>query len=608
MRISLISEHASPLAALGGEDAGGQNVYVAELARGLGERGHDVTVYTRRDSTQLDEVVPLAPRVRVRHITAGPPSPLPKDELAPFMTEFGQRMARDWLCAGVPDIVHAHFWMSGLAARAALRTVTVPMVLTFHALGVVKRRHQGHEDTSPPGRLAAECELLAAADAVTASCSDELRELEELGAAPDRVHIVPCGVELDRFRPDPRRRPSPFWNGSGLRRVVSLGRLVPRKGVDVVVRALAQLPDAELVIAGGPDATALDRFPEALRLREVARAAGVEKRVRLIGRLDRDRSAELLASADVVAITPQYEPFGMVPLEAMASGRPVVGTAVGGLLDSVADGVTGILVPPGNPDATAAALRTLLDDPVRADTMGAAGRRRVEELFGWPRVVSLTEQAYAAARERHERDRPSRLGHTRDWLTNHARELRAAVDHCAGQADSVERWSAQLAATLLSGGRLITAGNGGSAAEAQHFTAELVGRFVEDRLPLSAISLVADTSSLTAITNDFGADEAFARQVEAHARAEDVLLLLSTSGRSSNILAAARRARLLGIRVWALTGQAPNPLADLADDVISVPSADVSVVQECHLMLLHALAAGIDQRLPSSQDQEYAHA
>ncbi|MCD2261158.1 glycosyltransferase [Dietzia aurantiaca] len=604
MRIALISEHASPVAALGGEDAGGQNVYVAELATGLGARGHDVVVYTRRDDADAAEVVDLAPGVRLVHVTAGPAAPLPKDELAPFMAGFGREMVAHWLSDGVPDIAHAHFWMSGMAVREAVRVVDVPVVQTFHALGTVKRRHQGSADTSPPGRLAVESGLVTDSDLLTASCRDERRELLECGADTDRIHVIPCGVDLDLFHPGaeadglpPRRQ--------GLRRVVSLGRMVPRKGIDMSIRALAGLPDTELVIAGGPERDALDRDPEGLRLQVLARELGVADRVTFTGRLDRGAAAALLASADVVCITPWYEPFGMVPLETMASGRPLVGTAVGGLLDSVDDGVTGLLVSPGDEAATTEALRVLLDYPARSDAMGCAARRRAETMFSWDRVVGLTEEAYAAARDGNASPAGTGYGAARDWLDGHLGALHRAVDSLARDAPTVDRWATRLVARLLSGGRLLAAGNGGSAAEAQHFTAEFVGRFVDDRRPVSAICLTSETSTLTAISNDYGYEEAIARQVEAHGTEGDVLVLLSTSGTSPNMLEAARRARCLGVRVWALTGARPNPLADLCDETIAVESGDTSVVQECHLVLLHALTAAVDTRLPRPEEDTH---
>lgn len=398
----MVSEHASPLAALGGVDAGGQNVHVAHLATALAARGHEVTVYTRRDAVDLPERVRLADGVDVVHVDAGPPTEVPKDALLPHMEAFGRELAAQ-LLEHPADLLHAHFWMSGVAARQAARSVGLPLVITFHALGSVKRRHQGADDTSPPSRVAVEAGLVADVDAVLATCTDEVRELvgsegrDGLGADGAAVHVVPCGVDVARFTPEgpvggpPRRMPH---------RVVVVGRLVERKGVEDVVRALALAPGSalgrtELVVAGGPPADHLAIDAEAQRLLAVAEEVGVVDRVHLLGRADHGDLPALLRSADVVVAAPWYEPFGIVPLEAMACGRPVVGSAVGGLLDTVEDGVTGVLVPPRDPVALAAALAPLLDDPARRQAWGRAARERAVAHYGWPEVAARTEDVYA---------------------------------------------------------------------------------------------------------------------------------------------------------------------------------------------------------------------
>jgi phosphoheptose isomerase len=193
---------------------------------------------------------------------------------------------------------------------------------------------------------------------------------------------------------------------------------------------------------------------------------------------------------------------------------------------------------------------------------------------------------------------------TNVWLMKHVAELSAALSGLQQDAHVLDSWGRRLADVLGGGGRLMAAGNGGSAAEAQHLTAEMVGRFVEERRPLSALCLSAETSSLTAIINDYGAEEVFARQVEAHGRAGDVLVLLSTSGRSANVLRAADRARDAGVQVWALTGDRPNPLAALADEAITVRASTTAVVQEVHLVAVHALCAAVDAHLLASDAVE----
>ncbi len=379
MKIDLVSEHADPLAAIGGVDSGGQNVHVAKLAAALAARGHTVVVHTRRSDPTRPASVRLAPRVTVAYVPAGPAGPLPKDELPPYMPEFAERLADRW-ARRRPDIVHAHFWMSGQAALRAAEGIAV--VQTFHALGTVKRRWQGDADTSPAHRIETERDIGRRADAVLATCGDEVDELRAMGVPEQRIAVVPCGVDVDMFRPE-----GPVAPRTSGPMVLSIGRLVPRKGVDTVIAALRQLPDAELVIAGG---RADDE--EAVRMRELAAAYGLGHRVHVIGSVPREQVPSLMRAADVLVTVPWYEPFGMVPVEAMACGVPVVASAVGGHLDTVAG--CGLLVPPRRPRALARALREVLDSPDRRRALGAAGARRARERYGWPRVAEQTEAVY----------------------------------------------------------------------------------------------------------------------------------------------------------------------------------------------------------------------
>jgi D-inositol-3-phosphate glycosyltransferase len=394
MRIAMVSEHASPLAVLGGVDAGGQNVHVAALAQAVARRGVDVVVHTRRDDPSLPRRVRMAPGVTVDHVAAGPPTAVAKDELLPYMDDFALDLHRQWRNRR-PDVVHAHFWMSGKAALAAARPLGIPVVHTFHALGHVKRRHQGDKDTSPRGRLEIEQALVRECDRVVATCTDEVFELLRMGGDRRRISVVPCGVDLELFRPDVAAAP----RTPGRQRVVVVGRLVERKGVGNAIVALSRLlaaggPDTELVVAGGPDLAGLDADPDVQRLRAVARQHGVDDRVRFLGRVGREDLPALFRSADVAVCVPWYEPFGIVPLEAMACGVPVVASAVGGLVDTVVHGSTGLHVPPRDPAALTDALAALLSDPERRAQLGRAGARRARARYSWDRVAAQTLQSY----------------------------------------------------------------------------------------------------------------------------------------------------------------------------------------------------------------------
>ena len=595
MRIAMVSEHASPLAALGGVDAGGQNVHVAALASTIARRGAEVVVHTRRDSAGLPSRSKLAVGVHVHHVDAGPAREISKDELLPYMDEFADQLRRAWR-AERPDVVHAHFWMSGYAALRAAAPLGIPVVQTFHALGVVKHRYQGARDTSPSERIGVERDIVGRADRIIATCTDEVFELIRLGAGNHELTVIPCGVDLKLFRPAGPREP----RHSRLRRLVYVGRLVERKGIGNVISALASVPDTELVVVGGPDRSRLEDDREARRLMNLARENGVADRVQLRGRLEREQLPPLLRSADALVSVPWYEPFGITPLEAMACGVPVVAAAVGGLIDTVVDGRTGVHVPPRDPERLATELSTLLDEPKRLRAYGRAGVQRVRRLYDWDRIAGATLDVYARlarGRSRRRSDRSVGRFALPPTAEEHAHSLTDALARSHGELARLSDLGERLAARLLDGGRVLALGNGGSAAQAQHLTAELVGRYHTERQPLSAICLHGDTSALTAIGNDYGAEQAFARQVLAHGRSGDVLIALSTSGRSENVLAAARAARDAGLETWALTGPAPNPLADLCDEVTAFECPSTPTVQELHMVGLHVLCAAVDREV-----------
>jgi D-inositol-3-phosphate glycosyltransferase len=391
MRIAMISEHASPLSALGGVDAGGQNAHVAELAATLVEQGHEVRVYTRWEHPDQPRVV-AANGFQVVHVPAGPAAVLPKDDLLPFMGDFAAWMAADWRERWLPDVAHAHFWMSGLAAVTAGRACDVPIVQTFHALGSVKRRHQGAADTSPPHRIAYERQLGRVVDRIVVQCQDEIRELIRMGVPRTQLALVPSGVNTDRFRPDGPAEP----RDPDVPRILTVGRLVERKGYEDVIRALPAVPGAELVIVGGPPDGSLDDHPYARRLRALAERCGVAGRVRLAGAVPAADMPRWYRSADLLAAAPWYEPFGLTPLEAMACGVPVVGTAVGGLTDTVVDGITGDLVPARDPGSLGSALRRLVADDTRRFSYSAAAVDRATHSYSWRNVATRLVAVYAA--------------------------------------------------------------------------------------------------------------------------------------------------------------------------------------------------------------------
>lgn len=403
MKIALVSEHASPLAIAGGVDAGGQNIYVAHVARQLQRAGHQVDVFTRRDRALLPPVSQMD-GVRVVHLPAGPAMQLPKERLLPHMPEFARHLVN--FCRKERrgyDVIHANFFMSGMAALAVRDTLQVPLVMTFHALGRVRRLHQGTDDGFPDERFAIEDELVRRADCLVAECpADEADLIGHYGADPSRIAIVSCGFDPEEFAPvdgdEARKRLG--WPRDEFA-VLQLGRLVQRKGIDNVVRGIAALEAqhgvrARLYVVGGDAETPNEiATPEIARLRGIAHRCGVEDRVTFVGRRERSQLRYFYGAADVFVTTPWYEPFGITPVEAMACGTPVIGADVGGIRHTVRHGETGWLVPPRDPDALARRLLAVHADPDRARAMGEAGRVRAETYFTWRRIACELEEVYA---------------------------------------------------------------------------------------------------------------------------------------------------------------------------------------------------------------------
>jgi glycosyltransferase involved in cell wall biosynthesis len=398
----MISDHASPLAAVGGVDSGGQNIYVAETARHLAARGYRVDVFTRKDQADLPEVVEWLPGVRVVHVPAGPAVYVRKEDILPWIADFASFVER-FAARERYDVVHAHFFMSGLVALQLKAALGLPFAITFHGLGLVRRLHQGAADEFPSRRIAIERDIIEGADAIVAECPDDRRSLVTLyGADPHKIAVIPCGFASDEFWPiAPRFARRALGLASDVPVLLSVGRLVPRKGVDNVIRALGVLvrrlgvPAELLVVGGSSDIADSVSTPEIARLRAVAAESGVADRVTFTGRRSRELLKLYYSAADVYVTTPWYEPFGMTPVEAMACGTPVVGARVGGIKYSVLDGRTGYLVPPNDAVALAERLNEICSSRRLAERLSSVAVRRAYGLFRWERVTQSLAALYA---------------------------------------------------------------------------------------------------------------------------------------------------------------------------------------------------------------------
>lgn len=403
-QIAFISEHASPLATLGGTDAGGQNVYVAEVAKALAKKKYKVDIYTRWEDASLPKVVNWLPGIRVIHMEAGPKMPIPKESLMEVMPAFLQDMLAFIHQEELQYmLVHAHFFMSAWVAVQLKYILNVPFVVTFHALGHVRRIHQQSADCFPAERMQWETEAVRQADAVLAECPQDQEDLiTYYGADPEKITIVPCGFSSKEFAPYCRKKARSLLGFRQDERILlQLGRMVPRKGVDNVIQALPflknKIDNLKLVIVGGaseqPDPL---HCPETGRLQQLAARLGVADQVFFAGRKNRDVLRYYYAAADLFITTPWYEPFGITPLEAMACGTPVIGANVGGIKYTVAHGVTGYLVPPKDPEALAEKALLALKDEAKMARMRSSAIQRVQTLFTWKKVAEMVSQVYGA--------------------------------------------------------------------------------------------------------------------------------------------------------------------------------------------------------------------
>ncbi|MEV5498444.1 glycosyltransferase [Nonomuraea fuscirosea] len=354
---------------------GNQRHRILSVARELG-RDHHVTIYSRRDNAEGKPKTRVAPGVTVEHIDVGPAKPLAGDDVVPYLNEVGTHLSRRW-SEDRPDVIHAHSWTGGLVAVAGAKGMGVPVTQTFHAVDTA------HKEL--------ERALGRRANAVIAGSGDEESALIRLGVPRNNIAVVPYGVDTERFQ----RRGAVATRGSR-KRLVHVGPLTVERGAHTIVRALQGLGDVELVIAGGPEPDDLDQDRDARRLRALAEQLGVADRVTLLGQVKRAAVPKLMRSADAVVSVPREAGTGIVALEAMACGVPVIASAVGAHMDSIIDGVTGLLVPPDRPARTARLARELLYDPTLRTALGYAGADRARSRYSWERVSQELVRVYEA--------------------------------------------------------------------------------------------------------------------------------------------------------------------------------------------------------------------
>jgi D-inositol-3-phosphate glycosyltransferase len=404
LRVAMLSVHTCPLAALGGKETGGMNVYVRELSRELGRMGVGVDVFTRSQDPSIPRVVRLGERARVIHLAAGAETPMARERVYEHLDEFVDGVDA-WRIAGSIDydLIHAHYWLSGVAGLSLKARWSVPVLQMFHTLGRLKNRvARSPIELEPPVRLHEEARIVAGADRIVAANVVERAELLRDYAAPaSRVATIPCGVDTDLFVPGDRAeargrlglddRPVLLW----------VGRLAPIKGLDTLLDAVARLRTTHvgvrLLIVGG-DADEPSNGHEA-SLRQRIDRLGLNDAVRFIGPQPQSVLPLYYVASDVTVLPSYYESFGMVALEAMACGSPVIASRVGGLVTTIRDGVTGFLVPDSDVAALGERIGNLLGDADLRWRIGREGVRWAAQ-HRWPCVAEAVCREYAALEAR----------------------------------------------------------------------------------------------------------------------------------------------------------------------------------------------------------------
>jgi D-inositol-3-phosphate glycosyltransferase len=403
----MLSYHTCPLATLGGKDTGGMNVYVRDLTRELGRCGVTVDVFTRSQDEHVPHVLhDLGYGNRVVHVPAGPETPLSKQQMTEYIPDFVagvQAFARSREIEY--DLIHSHYWMSGIAALELKQAWRVPAVHMFHTLGLMKQRvARSTEEAEGDYRLLGEKKVLQEADRIIAATPAELAQLQWLYQADIRkISVTPPGVDLSRFYPIPPDEAKEYIGIPPCERMLLfVGRIEPLKGIDNLIEAISLMRQAGVmertpfclsVIGGDPDLSPETQTAEMARLQEMRRQYGLEDLVALLGKRSQDTLPYYYSAAEAVVVPSHYESFGMVALEAMACGKPVVASQVGGLAYLVQDGITGFTVPVEEPQALAEKLTLLLEDPARRAAMGRRAAETARE-YGWEKIAGRINTIY----------------------------------------------------------------------------------------------------------------------------------------------------------------------------------------------------------------------
>ncbi len=402
----MLSYHTCPLATLGGKDTGGMNVYVRDLTRQMGKMNIQVDVFTRSQDEHVPHVLhDLGYGNRVVHVPAGPEVPLPKQELASFIPEFVKGILDFANQKGFSyDMIHSHYWMSGLAARELKSVWNAPVVHMFHTLGLMKQRvAQSSSEAEGDYRINGEREVIRISDRIIAATPAELAQLQWLyGTDVRKVTVIPPGVDIGHFYPIPDDEAKEYIGIPPCEKMLLfVGRIEPLKGIDTLIEAIALMLQSGVrvcltVIGGDPGASPETINSEMTRLQSLREQYGLKDLVAFLGQRGQATLPYYYSAAEAVVVPSHYESFGMVALEAMACGTPVVASQVGGLAFLVQDGITGYTVPVDEPQALADRLTRLVNDRQLKLRMGENAARLARE-YRWENIAENIYKVYEQA-------------------------------------------------------------------------------------------------------------------------------------------------------------------------------------------------------------------
>jgi len=407
LNIAMLSYHTCPLATLGGKDTGGMNVYVAELTRHLGQMGIHVDVFTRSQDEHVPHVVhSLGYGNRVVHIPAGPEVPLPKPQLAEYIPCFAEEVERFAREKEIHyDLIHSHYWMSGIAAETLKQKWNVPVLQMFHTLGIMKNQiAQSPEEMEGNYRISGEKQVMAAADKIIAATPAEKEQLEKLYRVDSaRIVTIPPGVETARFYPiNADEAKEAIELTCKKRMLLFVGRIEPLKGLQNLIRALATIREQGhctrdcyclVVIGGEPDSSPENMSAEMRKVKKLCSDLGMDDLVLFLGKRAQETLPYYYSAADMLIMPSYYESFGMVALEAMACGTPVIASQVGGLPYLVQDGKTGFVVPGGDPNALVEPLNRLMNDEALREKMGSEAAEYARK-YSWDLIAEQITHVY----------------------------------------------------------------------------------------------------------------------------------------------------------------------------------------------------------------------